>query len=97
MPIAVPPQVDLGDQDVGLAQPVRILTDHHGVAAEFLAQRHRNGVLQLGAAHLEVSPELDGLRGERGHQFGHRQLQSVHGELEGDLESGGIHVIGALS
>ena len=50
--------VDLADQGDSLLQPLLILTEHYRIGGEFLAQRHRHRVLQLGAAHLDDVLEL---------------------------------------
>ena len=62
VPIAVAPRLISQISGDGLLQPLLVLAEHHRVGGEFLAQRHRHRVLQLGAAHLEHVVELVGLR-----------------------------------
>jgi hypothetical protein len=46
-------QVHFADQQRAFSKALLVFTEHHGVGRELLAQRHRHGVLQLGAAHLQ--------------------------------------------
>lgn len=64
MPIAVPPRFGLQQQGGGLGEALAVLLDHDGVGGELLAQRHGDGVLELGAAHLQYVAELRRFRGE---------------------------------
>ena len=67
-----------------------------GKGVEFLAGGHRNGVLQLRAAHLDDVLELHALGAEGVDQVLQGLLQvAVHPE-EGIAEGGGIGVVGAL-
>jgi hypothetical protein len=71
VPIAVAPRL-ISWTSARLPQPLLVLAEHHGVGRELLAERHRHGVLQLGAAHLEDVGELLGLALERLAQHRHR-------------------------
>ena len=63
VPIAVAPRlISWISRSFGQAEPV--LADRDGVGAEFLAERHGDGVLQLGAAHLHHRAEFEGFGGE---------------------------------
>src|SRR5262245_51995703 len=90
-------QVDLADERGGLLQPVLILAHHHRVGAELLTKRHGDGVLQLGAPHLEDVGKLLRLRGERAPQLDHGVDEAGDGEMQRHLHGGRIHVIGALA
>jgi hypothetical protein len=90
-------QVDLVQQQHGFAQPCPVLADHQGVGAELLAERHRHGVLQLGAAHLQDVVELLGLAGERVLQHLHRVEQVVGREDDRDLDRRRVDVVGRLA
>ena len=46
--------------------------ERRGEGLEFLAERHRHGVLQLRAPHLQDAAELLALLPERGDQLVHR-------------------------
>ena len=57
--------VDLADQRLRLAEPVDVLEHRVAERGELLAERHRHGVLQLRAPHLDERRELVALRQER--------------------------------
>ena len=70
-------EVDLAQQRGGLGEPVLVLAEGDRVGAELLAQGHRHGVLQLGAADLEDVGELVGLGREGAPQLVHRREQPL--------------------
>ena len=53
VPIAVAPRLISRISALSSPQPLLVLLHASVEAVEFLAQRHRHGVLQLGAAHLQ--------------------------------------------
>ena len=89
--------VDLADQKHRFLQPLLVFSQHHRIGREFLAQRHRNGVLQLGAAHLDDVLELLGLRLERLAQHRHGVDQPHDAGIGRELERRRIDVVGALA
>ena len=89
--------VDLADQHGRLLQPLLVLAEHDGVGAELLAQRHRHGVLQLGAPHLQDVLEFLGLCLESAAQQRHRVHQPENAEIGRDLQRRRIDVVGALA
>ncbi len=60
-------------------------------------QRHRNGVLKLGAAHLDDVLEFLGLRLEGHAQHRHGLAQPHDAGIGGELERRRIDVVGALA
>ena len=58
VPIAVAPMLISQIRSDSLLQPLLVLAEHDRIGGEFLAQRHRHRVLQLGAAHLDDVLEL---------------------------------------
>jgi hypothetical protein len=58
-------EVDLAQQGANLLDPLHLLADRRAPSAEFLAERHRHRVLQVGAAHLQHALELLALGVER--------------------------------
>jgi len=70
-------KVDLLDEQPGLAQPLLVFGQHHGVRAELLAERHRHGILKLGAAHLEHIRKFGSLRFESAAQVRHRGPEPI--------------------
>ena len=50
-------EVDFVDQQVRFGEPEPVLADGDGVGAEFLAEGHGDGVLELGAAHFDDGAE----------------------------------------
>ena len=72
------------------------VADHHGVGAEFLAERHRHGVLVFRAPHLEHIGEFGGLSFEAGLEFAQRGDGVAQGEHDAELDRGRIGVVGGL-
>ena len=62
--------VHLQEQGGVLLQPLNLLLQGGGPGGEGLAQRHGDGVLELGAAHLQDMGELFGLVAEGHGQIG---------------------------
>ena len=90
-------QIDFGNQQRRLAQPGFVLAQHHRISAKLLAQRHRHRVLQLGAAHFQHIGKRLGAVGKRLAQIGHRLAQAADAKVGGQLQCGGVNIIGALA
>ena len=88
--------VDLADQRLRLAQPVNVLGDGVAERGELLAERHRNGVLQLRSAHFHQLPELLPFGEERRDELAHYLAQSVDAGVQRELHRRGVDVVGAL-
>ena len=81
-----------------LAQPVEAVLHHAGVAAEFLAEADRRGVLKVGAADLDHVVELARLGGQGVAQLGQRRQQlPVEGEQGGEVDGGREDVVARLA
>ena len=70
-------EVDLVQQRRASLEPVLVLAERDRVGAELLAQGHRHGVLQLGAADLEHVGELGGLAANACAQRAHASSSSA--------------------
>src|SRR5882672_367432 len=91
------PQIDLGDKQRRLPQALLVLLEHHGVGGEFLAERHRHGVLELRAPHLQHVGELQRLGAEGTAQLLHGRAEAADREVQRHLDGGRIDVVGALA
>ena len=91
------PHVDLADERLCLAQAVHILQHRVREGVEFLAERHRHGVLKLCAPHLDVAGELLALVEERRRERDHRQLQIPDCRVKRELHRRRIHVVRRLT
>ena len=89
--------VDLADQRLRLAEPVHILEDGVREGVELLAERHRNGVLELSPSHLDVGAELLALVQKRGGERDHRQLEIADAGVKGELHRRRVYVVGRLA
>ncbi|RMS05731.1 hypothetical protein ALP75_200843 [Pseudomonas syringae pv. actinidiae] len=78
------------------AQTVEVFCQGGGKGAEFLTQGHWNGVLQLGAAHLQHMVEFFALGGERLNQAGKAGEQSVMTQQQTQTDRGRVGVVGRL-
>ncbi len=85
------------DEQDGFVQSAPVLLQHHRVRRELLAERHGDGVLELGAAHLQDVAELLGLGGEGVAQHGHGGEQFPHGRDGGHLDRRRVDVVGGLA
>jgi hypothetical protein len=95
VPIAVAPRlISRISQPASCRRAMSSLTI---VGRELLAERHRHGVLQLGAADLEQIGELVGLLRERVAQVRHRLEQLLDREAGRDADRGRVDVVGALA
>ena len=98
VPVAVPPSGSCPTPAERAADPFGAEADLGGVAGELLAERHRDGVHQVGAAGLErfgelLRPAVEG-RGERVDR-----RQQVVGRLveRGEVDGGGEDVVRRLA
>ncbi len=89
--------VDLVDQQHRLAQPLLVLAQHHRIGAEFLAERHRHRILQLGAAHLQHVLEFLRFLLERPPQHRHCIDQRDNPDMRRQLQRRGVHIVGTLA
>ena len=89
-------EIHFGDQRTRFAQPRLVFADHDREGEELLAQGHRHGVLQLGAADLQHALELVGLGLERAPQLGHLGEQAVDAEPGREAQRGRVDIVGAL-
>ena len=70
---------------------------HDCVCREFLAERHRHRVLQLGASHFQHVAKFLGFRLECAAQNRHRIDQLENAEVSRDLQRRRVDVVGALA
>ena len=89
--------VDFADQKHRFPQPLLVFDQHHRIGGEFLPQRHRHRVLQLGTAHLDNVLELLGLRLEGLTQHRHGIDQPHDSGIGRELERRRVDVVGALA
>ena len=83
---------------LGGACPAERFLDLARVAAEFLAEPDRRGVLEVGPAGLDHRPELLLLRGQaRVEALKGRQQLLLDGQRGGQLERGRDRVVGTLA
>ena len=69
-----------------------------GIPAEFLAQSHRRGILQMGAPDLDDLVELVGFAGERVVQAGEGRNELLLHHLPGsDVNRRGDHIVAGLA
>jgi hypothetical protein len=89
--------VDFANQKHRFLQALLVFSQHHRIGRKLLAQRHRNRVLQLRAAHLDDVPELIGLVFEclTQHRHGFDQLHNAG--ISRELERRRVDVVGALA
>jgi hypothetical protein len=73
-----------------------VLADGDGVGAEFLAQGHGDGVLELGAAHFDDGAEFQGFGGAGFFEFCQGVEQFPGGEDGAEFHGGGVDVVGGL-
>ena len=79
-----------------LGDPLHFLADRRAPAVEFLAERHRHGVLQVGATHLQHLPEFPALGEERLLQPGKRLHVARQPQDEREAERCRVDVVGRL-
>lgn len=77
-------------------QAVEVFAEGGGESVEFLAEGHRHGVLQLGAAHLQYAGEFDALGGEGLDQAVEAGQQGVVAEQQAQADGGRVGVVGRL-
>ena len=77
-------------------QAGQVFTEGGGEGAEFLAEGHRHGVLQLGAAHFQYVAELFALGGERLNQAVEAGQQRVMAQQQTQADRGRVGVVGRL-
>ena len=90
-------EVDFGDEQRRLPQALFVLLEHHGVRGQFLAERHRHGVLELRSPHLQHVGELLRLGAERKAQLPHSCAEAVDREMQRHLDGRRVDVVGALA
>ncbi|GAB3391537.1 hypothetical protein GCM10027360_81860 [Amycolatopsis echigonensis] len=84
------------EQDAGFGEPALVFFERDRVCGEFLAERHRHGVLELSAADLEHVGEFDGFCGEVRAERADLVVQFGDASVERELDRGRIDVVGAL-
>ncbi len=89
-------EVGLQQRGGGLGEALAVLLDHDGVGGELLAQRHGDGVLELGAAHLQYVAELRRFRGERRGRRPQGVAEPAQWDDQCQAYGGGVDVVGAL-
>ncbi len=89
-------QIDLLEQLIEVGDAIDVFAQSVGEGAEFLAQRHRHRVLQLGATHLDHIIEFQRLAGEGIGQFAQRVHQHRVAAQQADTDGGGVGVVGGL-
>ncbi|OAG74997.1 hypothetical protein Amal_03841 [Acetobacter malorum] len=67
-----------------------------GISFKLLPQRHRNSILQLGAAYFQDSLKFFSFFLKRIHQIFQRRQERAQGKADGNFNSRWIHVIGGL-
>lgn len=90
-------EVDLVQKCGGFDEARLIFSQHHHEGAEFLAERHRHGVLQLRTADLDEAGKLLRLAVEGILQHTHGSGQIVDGLDQPDIDRGRIGVVGRLA
>jgi hypothetical protein len=90
-------EVHLADQQRGFTEALLVFAEHHGVGRELLAEGHRHGILQLGAAHFQHIGKFLGLALEGAAQVGHGVDQAEDADVGGELQRGRIDVVGRLA
>ena len=76
---------------------LEFVIDGEAPAVEFLAERHRNSILQVGAAHLENALEFFSLLVVGGDEIFDRLHEHVAAQQESEVKSGRIGVVGGLT
>ena len=89
-------EVDLVQELPDLGDALHFLADRRAPAVELLAERHRHGVLQVGAAHLQHLVELLALGEERLLQPGQRLHVAGQAQDQREPERGRVDVVGRL-
>ncbi len=90
-------QVDFGQQlRRQRTQTVEVFGHGGGEGAEFLAQGHRHGVLQLGTAHLQYVVELFTFGSEGLDQAVEAGQQGIVTQQQAQADSGRVGVVGRL-
>ena len=90
-------EVDLQEQLGGPAELADLFAHEDAVDHELLPQGHRDGVLELGASHLQDVLELLGLGVEGDGEVLDLCLQRLHDGVQGDPESARVRVVGRLA
>ena len=80
-----------------LPQALLVLLEHHGVGGQFLAERHRHGVLKLRPPHLQHVGELLRLGLESTAQLLHGCAEAADREMQRHLDGSRVDVVGALA
>ncbi len=88
--------VDLADQRLGLAHARHILAHHHRPGVELLPERHRHGILELGATHLDHIGKFLAFGGKRLAQPFHFTQQAIQLLAQRQAQGGGIDIVGRL-
>ena len=89
-------QVRLQEQLGVIDEALIFLAQRVRERGEFAAQRHRNGVLQLGASHRQDVTELGTLLIEGVRQLVEGLAQTIHLAPQGDAERGRVGVVRRL-
>ena len=90
-------EIDLVQKCCGFDEARLIFSQHHHEGAEFLAERHRHGVLQLRTADLDEAGEFLRLAVEGILQHTHGSRQIVDRLDQADIDRGRIGVVGRLA
>lgn len=96
VPIAVPAKVHHAERFMLLLQQCGVGTELAGECAEFLAEGHGHGVLQLGAADFHHGHGALRQRRERSAELAGAVDQGVRGIDQGKACGGGVGVVGGL-
>jgi hypothetical protein len=86
--------VDLAQHALNHLEGADFTGQRLGKGGEFLAERHRHGVLELRSAHLDDVGELTAFRSEGVDQVVHRGDEASVAERDADVKRGRVGVVG---